>query len=108
MKEHRNNKALLDPADRPGAEWVESMIQRMCVEDRLPSISTKWHTESQDLFVTLSIIAIDGKRVSKMFSRHELATCPDDAKMQQLLIERIAHLLRFLHPERKKGKAFNN
>ena len=108
MKDQRNNARHLNPVDQPGAEWVNAMIQRMCVEELLPCISTRWHTESDDLFVTLSIIAADGKRVSKMFSRHELATCPDDARMQQLLIERIAHLLRFLHPERRKGKIVNS
>jgi len=107
MKKQDSNKNLLDQVNRSGADWVESMIHSMCRENHLPSISTMWHSESNDLFVTLSIIATDGKRVSKIFSKHELATCTDNDEMQQQLTERIAHLLRFLHPERK-GKALKN
>jgi len=107
MKKQDSNQGLLDEMNRPGADWVESMIHRMCRESLLPTISTMWHSENNDLFVTLSIIATDGKRVSKIFSKHELATCTDNDKMQQQLIERIAHLLRFLHPERK-GKPLKN
>jgi len=101
MKKQDSDKDLLDPVDQLGADWVESIIHRMCRENLLPTISTMWQSESNDLFVTLSIIATDGKRVSKIFSKHELATCTDNDKMQQQLTERIAHLLRFLHPERK-------
>lgn len=88
--------------DLPGADWIESVIQGQCAEKRLPTISTAWHSEDNDLFVTLSIIAPDGKRVSKIFSRYELFNCQEDVRLQAQLKERIAHLLRFLHPDRQR------
>jgi len=90
--------------DSAGAAWVETAIQRICREDKLPSITASWLPESNDLFVALSIVSKDGKRVSRLFSQYELASCSQDPMVQAQLLERITHLLKFLYPEKKRQK----
>ncbi|MFA6209564.1 MAG: hypothetical protein WCT03_27550 [Candidatus Obscuribacterales bacterium] len=90
--------------DSAGTAWVEDAIQRICRDEKLPSITASWLPESNDLFVALSIVSKDGKRVSKLFSQYELASCAKDSEIQAQLLDRIAHLLRFLYPERRKQK----
>jgi len=90
--------------DSKGTLWVENTIQKICTDQLLPKISTSWQKESNDLFLSLWIIAYDGKRVSKLFSRFELAACTQDLVMQSRLTDRIVLLLKFLYPERRRRK----
>ena len=94
----------LNNIDRAGTAWVESAIQRICREDKLPSITASWLPESNDLFVALSIVSKDGKRVSRLFSQYELTSCSQDPAVQAQLLERIAHLLKFLYPEKRRQR----
>ena len=94
----------LNNIDNTGTAWVESVIQRICLDEKLPSITASWLPESNDLFVALSIVSKDGKRVSKLFSQYELASCSNDTAIQAQLFERISHLLKFLYPEKRRQK----
>ena len=94
----------LNNTDNAGTAWVESAIQRICTDEKLPSITASWLPESNDLFVALSIVSKDGKRVSKLFSQYELASCSNDVAIQAQLLERISHLLKFLYPEKRRQK----
>ncbi len=99
-----NSVNNLKSIDSAGTAWVESAIERICREDKLPSITASWLPESNDLFVALSIVSKDGKRVSRLFSQYELASCSHDSTVQAQLLERIAHLLKFLYPEKRRQK----
>lgn len=99
-----NSVNNLKSIDSAGTAWVESAIERICREDKLPSITASWLPESNDLFVALSIVSKDGKRVSKLFSQYELASCSNDVAIQAQLLERISHLLKFLYPEKRRQR----
>ena len=90
--------------DHKGTHWVEGMIQKICAERSLPQISTSWQKENNDLFLSLWIVAHDGKRASKLFSQFELSSCSQDEVIQSRLTERILQLLIFLYPERRRQK----
>lgn len=102
MQEESNGNSNIDSGGFVGTDWVDATVLRFCSEASLPAISTSWQTDSNDLFVSLTIIANDGRRVSKLFSRYELVTCANNPIIQTQLTERIIHLLKILHPERKR------
>ncbi len=80
-----------------GLCWVEEAISAICVMEKhaLPLIS--WQDEDNGLFQTLSMRSSDGRRISKLFSHHELRSCFNDPDVQKLVKARLLHLLNYLY-----------